>query len=83
MRRESFVGRITFRRDLLNAAKTIYTTRRNAYNEKVDQYRGYASDYGLNPDRIGKKYLSPADRKRPAGTISVPGFPGFSIQRAK
>lgn len=40
------------RADFLSQAESIYTTRSRRYADIVSEYRGYASDYELNPDRI-------------------------------
>lgn len=42
------------RQDFLAQAESIYRTRSSRYNEMAEQFRSYAGDYGLDPDRIAK-----------------------------
>lgn len=40
------------RQDFINQAESIFTTRSARFNQIADEYRGYARDYDLNPDRV-------------------------------
>lgn len=52
------------RADFLAQAGSIYSTRTRRYGELVGEYRGYAQDYGLNPDRIGTPPAAPAPQQQ-------------------
>ena len=40
------------RRDFLNQAEGLYRSRRQTYDQIADEYRSYAQDYGVSPDRV-------------------------------
>lgn len=42
----------TQRQDFVSQAERLYGSRRQTYDQIVGEYRGYAQDYGLEPDRI-------------------------------
>lgn len=42
----------TQRQDFVSQAERLFASRRQTYDQIVGEYRGYAQDYGLNPDRI-------------------------------
>lgn len=70
------------RKEIRDAAATLYTSRRNSYNQKVDQYRGYANEQGLDPDQVARKYISPADRARSRrGAGAVPADIAAILQK--
>lgn len=54
------------RRNMLRASEDIYRQARSRYNEKAKEYRGYASDYEITPDRIAKEYNDAPRRPAPA-----------------
>ena len=45
------------RQDFLNQAQGLFQSRRQTYDQIADEYRSYAQDYGVSPDRV-----APADR---------------------
>lgn len=53
------------RRNMLLASEDIYRQVRSRYNEKAKEYRGYAGDYEVNPDRIAKEYNDAPRRPAP------------------
>ena len=53
------------RRNMLRASEDIYRQTRSRYNEKAKEYRGYAGDYEINPDRIAKEYNDAPRRPAP------------------
>lgn len=54
------------RADFIAQAQGIYTTRSRRYSELVQEYRGYAAGYGVNPDRIATAPAAPAPAKQTA-----------------
>lgn len=54
------------RADFIAQAQGIYTTRSRRYSELVQEYRGYAAGYGVNPDRIATVPAAPAPAKQTA-----------------
>lgn len=50
------------RKSLLDTAANYYKNYRDSYNQQAEQYRGYAKDGGLNPDRIARRYVPDAQR---------------------
>lgn len=61
------------RKNMLRASEDIYRQSRSRYNEKAREYRGYANDYGVNPDRIGKEYNDAPRRPAPRQAGNKPG----------
>lgn len=55
------------RRNMMRAAEDIYRQTRSRYNERAREYRGYARDYEVDPDRIGKEYNDAPRRPSPQG----------------
>lgn len=56
------------RRDMVNAARQVFIAARRTYNERAGEYRGYAADYDVDPERIAKP-----DNDRPRrGTPAKP-----------
>ena len=45
------------RQQMVGTAATVYKQRRETYNNRAVEYRSYAGDYGVDPDRIAKRYL--------------------------
>ncbi|HKY81890.1 MAG TPA: transglycosylase SLT domain-containing protein [Sphingobium sp.] len=54
------------RNNMLQAATSTYLGVRSRYNERAREYRGYANDYEIGPDRIAKEYTD--GPRRPAGS---------------
>ena len=42
------------RGDFTSRAKSLFEAQADSYNKTAEQYRGYAKDYGYNPDRIAQ-----------------------------
>lgn len=63
------------RQDFLAQAQSIFTTRSTRFNELSDEYRSYASDYGVEPDRV-------VSAPKPAAAAPVEGAPK-AAQRGK
>lgn len=63
------------RQDFLAQAQSIFTTRSARFNELSDEYRSYASDYGVEPDRV-------VTAPKPAAASPVEGAPK-AAQRGK
>lgn len=61
------------RRNMLRAAEDIYRQTRSRYNEKAREFRGYATDFGVNPDRIGKEYNDAPRRPQQRQAGNKPG----------
>lgn len=51
------------RKEMARTVERIYLSRRDTYNAKAEEYRGYARDYGVNPDRVGRRYVPDAKPK--------------------
>lgn len=74
------------RQDFLNQAGSLYQSRRQAYDGIANEYRSYAQDYGVNPDRVVRAeaqqprvrfQLSPQQRSwvDQNGQVETPGGP--------
>jgi len=63
------------RADFIAQAQGIYTTRSRRYSELVQEYRGYAAGYGVNPDRIATVPAAPAPAKQTAAPKVGEVFP--------
>jgi hypothetical protein len=61
------------RRQMAETAYKSYQQFRNAYNSVAGEYRSYASDYGVNPDRVARTYTpdKPARGQQRGGAIGV------------
>jgi hypothetical protein len=62
------------RADFLNQSDQIYRAATEGFNQQVDRYRGYAVEYGYNPDRIIKPvkiYDKPDNPLNPAESKAV------------
>jgi hypothetical protein len=55
------------RQDFGALAKELFTVSESMYNEKANEYKGIATDYGLNAGRVGGK--APAFNLPPGWTI--------------
>lgn len=44
------------RKNLLQTAYGYYKNYRQSYNQQAENYRGYARDNGINPDRVARTY---------------------------
>lgn len=53
------------RKNMARTAYRSYQAFRDAYNSTAEQYRGYARDYGINPDRVARTYTPDAPPARP------------------
>lgn len=51
------------RSEMVKSAADIYASQRGTYNAVAEQYRGYAKDYDVNPDRIARRYVRDADKQ--------------------
>ena len=61
------------RLNMLRASEDIYRQTRSRYNEKAKEYRGYAGDYEISPDRIAKEYNDAPRRPPPPSNKGKPG----------
>ena len=72
------------REEMLRTAYTNYQSRRAAYNTRADQFRGYASDNGINPDRVARTYTpDKPQRGAPIAIGQSSKVGGFTITRTK
>lgn len=60
------------RLNMVQSADSIYSTQREIYNQRAQQFRGYAEDNGVEPNRVAqtysnKKKSAPVDHGLPAG----------------
>jgi hypothetical protein len=44
------------RNNIRGTARTVYLQQRENYNRVADEYRGYASDYGVDPERVARTF---------------------------
>lgn len=65
------------RMKMVKSADTVYSTQRQIYNERAAEYRGYASDNEVNPDRVASRYVN---KPKPQGRV-IEVAPGITIQR--
>lgn len=65
------------RRNYLRTANIAYKQARDAYNQRAEQYRGYARDYGVNPDNVARTYTPDATAQTAAPK------PGWKITERK
>jgi hypothetical protein len=42
---------------MVAAARDVYFQRRDTYNRVAGEYRGYAQDNGVNPDRVARRFV--------------------------
>lgn len=61
------------RQAFVRTAYSAYKSRRDAYNETAEQFRGYARDYGVNPDRVARTFTpdKPAGRRANQVTSTI------------
>lgn len=59
------------RRDMVRTAYSNYKNYRDAYNQAAENYRGYARDNGISPDRVARTYTPdrPAQPQQVSPTI--------------
>lgn len=63
---------------IVSSANDIKTSARQVYNDRTNQFRSYAADYGAGPDRVA----SPSRNKAKAsGATTI--APGFTIERVR
>lgn len=67
------------RLQMAETALANYKAMREAYNATAEQFRGYAKDYGLNPDRVARRYVQDGDAK--GGETRV--INGFKVTRVQ
>jgi hypothetical protein len=60
------------RREMINTAARSYISFRDAYNQTAEDFRGYARDYGINPDRVARTYTPDAPRRQAQGRPAAP-----------
>lgn len=58
------------RGEFLKVASDSYVNQRGLYNELVEQYRGFARDYGANPDNVGRTYQRQRSSSATDGRVS-------------
>jgi len=77
------------RADILKVASDAYAQKRNVYNERAQQFRGYASQYGVAPERVAPLAIPGSSRGsggNGGGGLGVgqsTGANGFKITRVK
>lgn len=54
------------RRNIAGLVDRLYQSERSTYNSTAETYRGYANDYGINPDRIARRYVTDAQNGKGA-----------------
>lgn len=54
------------RQEMLRTAYSNYAARRDVYNTRAEQFRGYARDNGINPDRVARTYTPDKPAPKPA-----------------
>lgn len=59
------------RQDFLNQAQGLYQSRRQTYDQIAGEYRSYAQDYGVSPDRVAP-IDQPSNNNRPR--TNAPGL---------
>jgi len=72
------------RRNMVKAAYTNYQNYRETYNSVAENYRGYARDNGINPERVARTYTP--DKPRASAAIGVgqsSKINGYTITRVK
>lgn len=63
----------TQRANMIATAESVYDRTRRSYNDRVEEYRGYASDYDLVPDRVAKIVdIEPEQQKNDQPDKSAP-----------
>lgn len=55
------------RRQMAQTAYRSYQAFREAYNTAASEFRSYASDYGVNPDRVARTYTPDRPQQRRSG----------------
>jgi len=55
------------RKEMVNSARQAFLAARQTYNERAQQFRGYAQDNGVNPDRVATLH-----QDRPRQTKATP-----------
>jgi hypothetical protein len=63
---------------IVKSANDIYTSARNIYNERAQEYRGYAIDNGVNANRVATTYSTPKKTTPAAGRKEI--MPGVFIE---
>ena len=75
------------RRQMAQTAYRSYQAFRDAYNTAAGEFRSYASDYGVNPDRVARTYTpDKAPRQQGRAAIGVgqsTQVGGFKVTRVK
>jgi len=75
------------RRQMAQTAYRSYKAFRDAYNTAAGEFRSYASDYGVNPDRVARTYTpDKAPRQQGRAAIGVgqsTQVGGFKVTRVK
>lgn len=51
------------RNNIRGTARSIYLQQRENYNQVAEEYRGYAKDYGVNPERVARVYRDAPKRQ--------------------
>lgn len=75
------------RRQMAQTAYRSYQAFRDAYNTAAGEFRSYASDYGVNPDRVARTY-TPDKPQRQQGRAAIgvgqsTQVGGFKVTRVK
>ena len=72
------------RKQMAQTAYRSYQQFREAYNSAAGEFRSYASDYGVNPDRVARTYTPDKPAQRPAiGVGQSTQVGGFKVTRVK
>lgn len=56
------------RQEMLRTAKRVYDPREEIYNQRANEYQGYARDSGIDPLSVAKRYLPPK-KKQGGGNV--------------
>lgn len=72
------------RKNMVNTAATVYTAARDIYNPIAQKYQGYASDYGLNPNRVAQEYKPTSPKVTGQGGNQGGGnIPTLTVEQAR
>ena len=65
------------RQEMVKSAREVFLSARETYNNRAEQFRSYATDNGVEPDRVAALH-----QDKPSGTLSA-NLPTFTPAQAK
>jgi hypothetical protein len=72
------------RQNMVKTAYQNYRSLRDAYNTSAENFRGYARDNGINPDRVARTYTPDKPQRRPSlGVGQAASVGGIKITRVQ